>query len=202
MKQNRKEIEDFWRAVVGIENDEICRLLVGKSYFYTLERGEYILQQNEKVTELPMLYSGVVKCFRYDQREEEFIRNFYYRKGEMMILLHELMKDGKSEFHLMALTKCRILSVQSDFMQQLVELYPTILHGYMRLMAEREAEMNDRLQIMRYAKAADRVKWFYDKYAELARRVMKKDIAAFLMLKPETFSRSRNELRRQKEQKL
>ncbi|MCC8045055.1 MAG: Crp/Fnr family transcriptional regulator [Clostridiales bacterium] len=185
------EITAFWQDIIGLKEEKLLAEAVRYSEIRTLKKRSIVIRENERLTEIPLLVSGVVKSYCLSADGNERIFCFGYRVGEPATSIYSLDKEIISACTIEVVRDAQLLYIPLEELNRLVQssieaahVYETILSVSLRDMAERDRAL------VSYT-ARQRYEWFTRYYPGLEELISKKDIASFLNMSSESLSRVR-----------
>lgn len=183
------EIEDFYRNVLFISDEDLIRNLVLHSKRLTVEKGEILQNIGECVTSVNFLEEGLIRGFFLDRKGNEITDCFGIWPGTPAVSCLDL--DMPSPICIEALENSALISVPISVLFKLLKNNPNVIAVYNRLLQiSFQINWESKITLAQYS-ARERYLWFLEKYPGLIDRVTHKHIASFLGMTPVQLSRVR-----------
>lgn len=195
--KEKDKIKKFYHDIIGIKSETVIQELAENSRIRKLNAKDLLVKEKEKVEEISFLYKvgGIVKAYYKNQKGKNQIHCFAHLPGEPLVGIMNLDKNMATFLTVEAVTDCEIVSTSADAIHRLsresieVALVCNRMQG---ISALREYEYR---KVILTCTPAQRYEYFLDAYPELIEKVNKKDVASYLNMTPECFSRMLKETR-------
>ncbi|MCD7763802.1 MAG: Crp/Fnr family transcriptional regulator [Lachnospiraceae bacterium] len=183
------DITAFWRDIIGIKDSWLLGELTRYSSVRSLKKNDIVIRENEPLTEIPLLMSGVVKSYCLDTEGKEKIICLVYQPGAPVTSIYSLDGDISSIGTIAVVCDASLLYIPVRVLKHLIEnnreaaqVYENILSGSLKEVVERD-------RVLASCTVRQRYEWFVRYYPGLEKLVSKKDIASFLNMSSESLSR-------------
>lgn len=189
--REKEKIRKFYCNVIGIKSETVLEELAENSRIWKLNAKTLLVKENEKVEQISFLYKtgGIVKAYYRNQKGKIQIHCFAHLPGEPLVGIMNLDRNMTTFLTVEAVTDCEIVSTSAAVIHRLsresieVALVCNRMQG---ISALREYEYR---KVILTCTPAQRYEYFLDAYPELIEKVNKKDVASYLNMTPECFSR-------------
>lgn len=187
---------NYYKDHLGIENEELLQELVCCSRHGVGKKGEILIRQGQICDTIFLLETGMARGFMVDEQGDEITDCIVRAEWEIAVtglVRQELNQEAFDSVELVedssyfAIRIADMLELKDKYLE-ISQLYLTILERSWQNQAETK-RARYRLEVK------ERVEWFCDKYVGVENRMKKQDIASFLNMEPQTFSRCRKLIR-------
>lgn len=190
--------ETFYKQILHISDDKLVRLLADITEYRSLQKGELLIGQGDKLDKFVFLIDGILRGFFLDINGRDITDCFMHERGAA-VLFCMTTKEGPSPVGVEALTACNLLCVRSDAMEALMREEPELVWMY-SVFLQNILQAHWKIKtILCQCTAMERYQWFLNAYPGLIDRISNKHIASYLGITPVTLSRLRRELREKPE---
>ena len=174
-----------------------CRELLFKYIKYvSLKRGEYLLTPGNVCENLYFIEKGMLKCFF--AKGKKSIVDWFFGKGQTVVSVDSFYDQVPGKDWIEALHDCDLLYITYA---ELEHLYRTCLEFNVvgRIFTNRYLRIWHRqARNCRMRKAKERYLYMLETQPELVQLVPQIDLSSFLDMTPETLTRIRSKLKREK----
>ncbi len=155
-----------------------------------LNRGDFLVHENEKAKHFYWVRSGALRAFKWIEEEEFTIRLAY--KNSIVAALPAYFHNKTADLNIQAIRKSKVIVFSKaeldSFFQSDLSLsikYQKVLEGLVTSFYEREIDLLTQ-------SPADRLKRIRNRSPQVFQEVPHKYIASYLRMSPETLSRLLN----------
>ena len=189
--REKDKIKKFYHDIIGIKTETVLQTLAENSRIRKLNTKTLLIKENEKVEQISFLYKmgGILKAYYKNQKGKNQIHCFAHLPGEPLVGIMNLDRNMSSFLTVEAVTDCEIISTSASVIQKLsresieVALTCNRMQG---ISALREYEYR---KVILTCTPAQRYEYFLEAYPEIMDYLNKKDVASYLNMTPECFSR-------------
>ena len=189
--REKDKIKKFYHDIIGIKTETVLQTLAENSRIRKLNTKTLLIKENEKVEQISFLYKmgGILKAYYKNQKGKNQIHCFAHLPGEPLVGIMNLDRNMSSFLTVEAVTDCEIISISASVIQKLsresieVALTCNRMQG---ISALREYEYR---KVILTCTPAQRYEYFLEAYPEIMDYLNKKDVASYLNMTPECFSR-------------
>lgn len=189
--REKDKIKKFYHDIIGIKSETVLQTLAENSRIRKLNTKTLLIKENEKVEQISFLYKmgGILKAYYKNQKGKNQIHCFAHLPGEPLVGIMNLDRNMTSFLTVEAVTDCEIISTSASVIQKLsresieVALTCNRMQG---ISALREYEYR---KVILTCTPAQRYEYFLEAYPEIMDYLNKKDVASYLNMTPECFSR-------------
>lgn len=189
--REKDKIKKFYHDIIGIKTETVLQTLAENSRIRKLNTKTLLIKENEKVEQISFLYKmgGILKAYYKNQKGKNQIHCFAHLPGEPLVGIMNLDRNMTSFLTVEAVTDCEIISISASVIQKMsresieVALTCNRMQG---ISALREYEYR---KVILTCTPAQRYEYFLEAYPEIMDYLNKKDVASYLNMTPECFSR-------------
>ena len=189
--REKDKIKKFYHDIIGIKSETVLQTLAENSRIRKLNTKTLLIKENEKVEQISFLYKmgGILKAYYKNQKGKNQIHCFAHLPGEPLVGIMNLDRNMSSFLTVEAVTDCEIISTSASVIQKLsresieVALTCNRMQG---ISALREYEYR---KVILTCTPAQRYEYFLEAYPEIMDYLNKKDVASYLNMTQECFSR-------------
>lgn len=184
---------DFYYSVLNIKDDELAKKLGEASTEMRARKGEVVVQQGEKQSNVYFILDGVFRGYYVTDDGKDVTECIGFRKGELAIAMPG--PNQIADVNIQALCDSTYVSVPAEKIVSLCSEYQVLASIYNEYLKQAIVRLNGIHTAMSTMEAKERYEWFLSSYDGVIDRISHKYIASFLKLAPETLSRVRKEVK-------
>lgn len=191
-----ESLEQYFQDKIDFSKDQLEQI---KNIFTpkTVQRREILLRPGEACRQTYFVCSGCLRSYVIDKKGKEFVIQFA-PKDWWVSDLNSFFSQEPSMFFIDAIEPSEILVGERGYQQKLEAIHPDFLSLFNKLIRNSYRSLQKRLVNQFIATAEDRYLDFLNTYPDLARRVPQRMIASYIGVMPESLSRIRKELAKNK----
>lgn len=193
MKVVTFDVPAFCKDVLQISDENLIRFVQEVGEVRAVKKGERLIKQGDTPTHVFFLIDGIFRGYLSNSKGKEMTDCFAFRPGTTVMPGSDITKPASASVE--AVTDGQILSIPVSELSSRMWKYPAMQKVYIKLLIAAFNSHWELKQVHYQYDAAERYKWFCDKYPELLSHVKDKDIASFLNMTPITLSRLKQVLR-------
>ena len=191
-RENEEEkLKDFFHNVIGIKSEAVLEVLAENSEICNLKARTLLMKENEKVDAISFLYKkgGLVKSYYEKSDGKKQVHCFTHFPGEALVGIVNLDKQITSFLTVELITDCEIVRISADILRKLAMENIEIALVCNRMQSVASMREYEYRKMILTCNPVQRYEYFLETYPGLEKKVNKKDIASYLNMTPECFSR-------------
>ncbi len=163
-----------------------------------LNKRQALMQVGDSFSHLAFVAEGILRSYLPGEKDVEHVIQFAPEKSWVPDSFN-LMSDEISKYNIEALETSKVLLIERQKYQELLEQIPK-LEKYFRVAMQKRLDALH-LRVINYLAhfAEDKYKMFMNVYPDIVQRVPQHMIASYLGIKPETLSRNRKKIATKKQ---
>lgn len=159
-----------------------------------LKKGEYFSVANKTCKKIGLIKSGLLKSYVLDEKANEKIIEFY-SENSFVSAFTSYITQVPTDWNIQALEACEILVISKDLLQQLYKRDSCWILFGLKIFEMQTLKKCNREKSLLVNDAAERYLIFRKQYANIENRLSLNQIAMYLGIQPESFSRIRKEFK-------
>ena len=182
-------MREFFKKYLEINDSKVLDELERHSEIWRVKKREIVMAEGEIITDIPFLISGVLKACYCEKSGVEKVYCFAYQAGDVAASIKSIHGVVKALCTVEAVQDSELCYISLAFLQKLIRNNPQIGYIYEQLLSVSVERMMEHEKQITICSPAERYEWFQKQYPMLEEKVSKKDIASYLNMSPEHFSR-------------
>ena len=184
--------EELIRDIFHIEDQVLIQELSEISTIEKFQKRQTIYDIGERHTHFYILLSGIAYTWFPDEKQRPNTTCFFLEKGNLLNVegINKITAVGAK-----ALVDSEVCMVPIEEAHLLADQYPAFVWSYIRELQKMMIYLcvvnNQRMHLS----AEERYRWFCEKWPEIDQLANNQQIASFLMIRPESLSRLRAQLK-------
>ncbi len=187
--EDKSDLIHLVKCVYGIKSEAVQEAFLSKARIHKLSAKDILIQENEAVHEVPFLLQGITKGYSKNFKGDIQVHCFQHLKGEVPLGITYLSFPMITMHTIEAVTPCRIALLPLEFIYELTKTNLEAALVCNRMVGRCSRKVYEEKQILLQYNLSQRYEYFRDTYPDLLPYLNKKDIASFLNMTPESFSR-------------
>jgi CRP-like cAMP-binding protein len=159
--------------------------------YKTLRKKEYILKPGQINDIMVFIQRGLMRAYYIKDGVE--IGSWFRAEGEFIVSISSFYKVKPSVEYIQALEPTEILYITRKQLYDIYHKYKDFCLNALMLTIDVLVQWDERVRVLNNTSAEERFKWLVENRGDLLQRVPDKYIAAFLGIRPETFSKAKTE---------
>lgn len=170
-------------------SQEEIQAIVEKTRVESFKKGTVILKEGEVCTKCYFVISGCVRQFKLIDGEEK--TTAFFLEGQAALLYTSYMQKTPSAYYLACVDDCILVTGTREEEEELHKVHPALAQLLHTLMPEDYSKMQQRLDLMSNYNPEERYLMLMQTQPELMNRVPLHQLASYIGVTPESFSRIR-----------
>ena len=173
--------------------DEEISEIVSKLPVKRFKKGSMILYQGEPSNHCIFVISGCLRQYRINEKGDDVTSEFY-EEGQWVNVFNETAKDKVSKYSIICSEDCILIYSKTQLKSDMFLAYPDLKDMTTVMLGERLGEINENIYFFAALSPEDRVKELLQNRPSLIKRVPQHQLASYLGVTPESFSRIKKRL--------
>lgn len=170
--------------------------LINKFQDQPIKKGTILLHENDVCKKLWFLADGLLRSYHNIGNKEVTSRIMF--RNHIVISPGSFFTQTQSTESIEALADCIVVALSFEDLQDIYLKFPEFNY-HTRIITERYFyKQEQRLYMLRKHDAVAKYKYFLENYSDFLKDIPQKYIASFLNIAPETLSRTRSKLAKEK----
>ena len=184
--------EELIREIFHIEDQTLIQELSAISTIENFQKRQTIYDIGEKHTHFYILLSGIAYTWFPDEKQRLNTTCFFLERGNLLNVegINKITAVGAK-----ALVDSEVCMIPIEKARLLFDQYPALIWSYIRGLQKMMIYLcvvnNQRMHLT----AEERYRWFCEKWPTIDELATNQQIASFLMIRPESLSRLRAQLK-------
>jgi CRP/FNR family transcriptional regulator len=179
------------RKITDFSEDE-CTMFVPYLKKKVLNKGEYLLKENQIVNEIAFIEKGVLRLYYLSDGKE--INNHFFLENDYAVSYLDFLKNRPSRYYIQALDDCELLTFNAESLQIAYDSSKN-WERFGRIIAESVyAIATNRFESFLFLSAKERYLQMLNDYPEFIQRIPLYHLASYLGIERESLSRIRKEI--------
>lgn len=175
-------------------NDDEIEAIVENMRTESFKKGTIILKEGEVCNKCYFVLRGCLRQYKMINGEEK--TTGFYLDGEAAVLYSSYLHKTPSEYYLSCVEDCVLTTGTREEEEALHKKYPGLSHMIHALMPRDYTKVEDRIAFLNFYKPEERYRILMKTEPELLKRVPLYQLASYIGVTPESFSRIRKRFMR------
>lgn len=183
---------------LGAKNDTKLReVLVGAFSYGEAQKGNLLIEANTIDTNIYFLISGTVKIYKLNEGNKMI--GSAIGKGGLVASSRCFVEGKESDVFMECNENCRYLVSSKEILDETMAHFPEAYNDLLSSIINHALDFQKKLSSLLLLPNEQKLKILYTELSDIFNLLTLKDIASISGMKPETISRMRNKISRQKE---
>lgn len=179
------------RKITDFSEDE-CSMFVPYLKKKVLNKGEYLLKENQIVNEIAFIEKGVLRLYYLSDGKE--INSHFFLENDYAVSYLDFLKNRPSRYYIQALDDCELLTFNAESLQIAYDSSKN-WERFGRIIAESVyAIATNRFESFLFLSAKERYLQMLNDYPKFIQRIPLYHLASYLGIERESLSRIRKEI--------
>jgi CRP-like cAMP-binding protein len=181
----------FMAKFESFDENEI-NAIIDNTDVESFSKGTVILEKGEVCTRCYFVLTGCIRQYQIVNGEEK--TSAFFTEGQASVLYSSYLEGSQSEYYLSCVEDCTLIVGTREQEQKLQKQYPKLAHLVHTLMPQDYSKVQDRLSSMINNSPEERYLNLIKTQPELLARVPLNQLASYIGVTPESFSRIRKRI--------
>ncbi|WP_375561548.1 Crp/Fnr family transcriptional regulator [Bernardetia sp. OM2101] len=173
-------------------SEKECSMFAPHLKHKTVQKGEFLLKEGQKVNEIAFVEKGVLRLF-YSSDEKE-INSHFFLKNDYAVSYLDFLKGTSSRYYIQALEDCELITFNSQSLQIAYQESKN-WERFGRIIAESVyATATNRFESFLFLSAKERYLQMLKDYPLFIQKIPLYHLASYLGIERESLSRIRKEI--------
>lgn len=187
-----KYLYDFLKDYIDISSEEL-KAIIDKLPLKEFKKGAMILYQGEPSKYCMFVISGCLRQYRINEEGNEVTSEFY-EEGAWVNVFNESVKDKVSKYSVVCSEDSLLIYSEAERKSDMFKRFPSLVDMTSNLLTEKIGQVNESNYAFAALSPEERVKSLIDHRPNLLKRVPQHQLASYLGITPEAFSRIKKRL--------
>ncbi|GAL86520.1 cyclic nucleotide binding regulatory protein [Sporocytophaga myxococcoides] len=187
----KKLLRDFITGLNKFEEDEI-QFIVENTDVRAFQKGEIIQREGNVCDTCYFVLKGCIRQYQLADGEER--TTAFFIEGEPAVLYSSYLEQAPSAYWLVCTEDCILITGTREQEYELHRKYPKLKYLVHTLMTQDYSKIEYRMNLLNHHKPEERYRILMKMQPELLNRVPLHQIASYIGVTPESFSRIRKRL--------
>ena len=175
---------------------ELRTILIDKFQEQEIKKGTLLLREGDVCNMLWFLADGLLRSYHNLGNKEITSRIMF--KDHIVISPGSFFTQTPATESIEALADCTVVALSFSHLQEIYSIFPEFNYHTRIITEQYFYKQEQRLYMLRKPDAVAKYKYFLENYANFLKDIPQKYIASFLNIAPETLSRTRSKLSKEK----
>lgn len=189
---NNFSFKSFLSSNLDISEEDISSI-VDNCKTQKIRKEQFLLRQNEQSINTFFVESGLLRQYSIDEKGKEHTLHFAPEKW-FVTDRESAYFNQPSKYYIQALEESVVVLIDKMLIQELSNKIPSFSDFNNRLLHNHIRHLENRINFLLSASAAERYLHFIEMYPDILLRVPQTMVASYLGITPESLSRVRKEL--------
>ena len=173
-------------------SDEECQLFLPDLNRKVLKKGDYLLQEGQRSSEIAFIEKGILRLFYLSDGKE--INNHFFLENDYAVSYLDFLKDRPSRYYIQVLEDCELYTFNAESLRKAYNKSKN-WERFGRIIAESVyAIATNRFESFLFLSAKERYMQMIHDYPNFIERIPLYHLASYLGIERESLSRIRKEI--------
>jgi CRP-like cAMP-binding protein len=185
-------LHDFLKDYIDISEEKLSDI-ISKLPLKEFKKGSMILYQGEASKYCMFVISGCLRQYRINEEGNEVTSEFY-EEGQWVNVFNESVKDNVSKYSVVCSEDSLLIYSEAERKSDMFKLFPSLIDMTSSMLTEKIGQVNESNYAFAALSPEERVKSLITNRPTLLKRVPQHQLASYLGITPEAFSRIKKRL--------